>query len=197
MNLNYSFVSRLPDPAAFEGFLRDYYTLMAKMLASAGGPALSPADLASDTLENIDELLPPNGRTLLVTDDDGALVGCGVIKMVRSDAAELKRLFIRPQARGSGLGRRLFEMRVEEARRMGCRTIYADTVRGNTAMLNMYEKFGFAYIPRYPENANAPELEPFQVASNIDFPGLADTARPGSENSRVFEATCCRAEPAY
>jgi hypothetical protein len=36
-------------------------------------------------------------------------------------------------------------------------------VKGNTAMLSMYEKFGFAYIRRYPENANVPELEPWLV----------------------------------
>ena len=70
---------------------------------------------------------------------------------------------MRPQARGLGLGRRLFEHRVDEARKMGCRTLYADTVKGNTAMLAIYEKFGFSYIPRYPENANGPELEPFLV----------------------------------
>ena len=72
-------------------------------------------------------------------------------------------MYVRPKARGLGLGRLLFEYRVEEARRMGCDTLYADTVKGNAPMLSMYEKFGFSYIPRYPENANGPELEPFLV----------------------------------
>ena len=52
---------------------------------------------------------------------------------------------------------------------MGCRTIYADTIKCNRAMLSMYEKFGFSYIPRYSENANGPELEPFLVYLKRDL----------------------------
>jgi hypothetical protein len=46
---------------------------------------------------------------------------------------------------------------------MGCTYLYADTVKGNRGMLSMYEKCGFDYIPRYPENANGSELEPYLV----------------------------------
>ena len=89
--------------------------------------------------------------------------------MIRPDAAEFKRIYVRPKGRGLGLGRLLFEHRVAEARQMGCRTIYADTIKCNRAMLSMYEKFGFSYIPRYSENANGPELEPFLVYLKRDL----------------------------
>jgi GNAT superfamily N-acetyltransferase len=91
------------------------------------------------------------------------LIGCGVIRKIRPDAAELKRMYVRPDAQGLGLGRQLFEMRISEARDMGCTVLYADTVKGNTAMLTMYEKYGFKYIPRYAENANPAELAPYLV----------------------------------
>ena len=90
-------------------------------------------------------------------------MGAVLLEIIRPDAAEFKRMFVKPEAQGMGLGRHLFEMRITEARNMGCKSIYADTVKGNTEMLAMYEKFGFRYIPRYSENGNAQEMEPYLV----------------------------------
>ncbi|WP_294230369.1 GNAT family N-acetyltransferase [uncultured Shimia sp.] len=163
MTVTPEFVSALPDPDAFETLMLEYYTIMASKLSDAGGPQLSAADLARDTLTHMQELLPPDGRTLLAHDEAGRLIGCGVLRKVRPNAAELKRMFVRPEAQGLGLGRKLFEMRIDAAREMGCTTLYADTVKGNRAMLAMYERLGFDYIPRYPENANPPELDPYLV----------------------------------
>ena len=163
MTVAFSFVDPLPDPAAFEALMRDYYAVMGAKLVAAGGPRVSPDDLARDTLAHMDTLLPPHGRTLLAHDSAGHLVGCGVIRKVRDDAAELKRMFVRPEAQGLGLGWKLFEMRLEEDRNMGCTVVYADTVKGNRAMLSMYENLGFDYIPRYPENGNPPEFDPYLV----------------------------------
>lgn len=163
MPINFSFVTSLPDPTEFEAMMVEYYALMIDKLVVAGGPRHLASDLASDTMLHMDDLMPPNGRTLLAHSPDGKLVGCGVLRKIRPDAAELKRMYVRPEAQGTGLGRKLFELRMAEARKMGCKRLYADTVMGNTAMLTMYEKMGFKFIPRYPENANGPDLEPFLV----------------------------------
>ena len=163
MSIKLNFVQRVPDPVGFETLMREYYQIMVDKVVNVGGPTYSADDLAADTMVHLDDLSPPEGRILLATKDDGTLMGCGVIRKIRPDAAELKRMYVRPEAQGMGLGRRLFEMRIVEARRMGCTALYADTVKGNTAMLSMYEKFGFSYIPRYPENANGPDLEPYLV----------------------------------
>ncbi|MBT3139628.1 GNAT family N-acetyltransferase [Ruegeria litorea] len=163
MTYKLEFVTALPDPPAFQALMVKYYQIMIDKLVGAGGPTLSAVDLACDTMDHLDELTPPEGRILLATQSDGALVGCGVLRKIRADAAELKRMYVRPSAQGSGLGRQLFETRIAEARKMGCTALYADTITGNTAMLSMYERFGFRYIARYPENANAPELDPYLV----------------------------------
>ena len=163
MTLKLEFVSQLPDPKAFEALMCEYYQVMVDKVIDQGGPTYSVVDLATDTMAHLEELMPPNGRMLLATKDDGTLMGCGVIIKIRPDAAELKRMYVRPGAQGLGLGRRLFEMSIAEARNIGCKFLYADTVKGNRAMLSMYEKFGFRYIPRYLENANGPELEPYLV----------------------------------
>lgn len=170
MNYSLSFVSDLPDPDAFHSLMFQYFSVVLPILENAGGPALSPLEMADSAIEHANELLPPKGRLLLATDETGALCGCGTIRMIRPDAGEMKKMFVRPDMQGSGLGRRLFEMRIEEVRKMGCRALYADTVRGNRPMLSMYEKFGFSYIDRYPENANPEEFAPFLVFLEYRFP---------------------------
>ncbi len=170
MSVKLDFVSTLPDAEAFAQLMREYYALMLGKLEAVGGPVLSVEDLVADTMAHLPELTPPEGRLLLATDDDGTLLGCGVIRRIRPDAAELKRMYVRPHAQGLGLGRQLFERRLEEARQMGCRAIYVDTIKGNTTMLTMYERYGFSYIPRYPENANDPALERFLVYMEYRFP---------------------------
>jgi len=163
MNTRFEFVTSLPDPPAFEAMIREYWHYMAARLVEAGGPVLSADDLTADTMAHLEYMAPPQGRLLLATSPAGDLLGCGVIRHIRDDAAEFKRMYVRPAARGLGLGRALFEHRVDEARRMGCRTLYADTIKGNMAMISMYEKLGFTRIPRYPENANPPQMDPFLV----------------------------------
>ncbi len=142
MEIKFEFVSSLPDPMGFETLMKEYYQIMVTKVVNVGGPTYSANALAADTMTHLGELLPPDGRILLATKVDGALMDCGVIRKTRPDAAELKRMYVRPEAQG--LGRRLFEMRITEARRMGCKALYADTVKGNIAMLSKYEKFRFS-----------------------------------------------------
>lgn len=163
MVLDVSFVSDVADVAAFEELLLDYYHVILKVLEAAGGPVLAPQDMVDSSIKHLDEMLPPKGRLALARSQDGRLVGCGALRRIRPDAVEMKRMFVRPEAQGQGLGRQLFEMRIAEAKKMRCRAIYADTVKGNRSMLSMYEKFGFRYIKRYPENANPAQLEPYIV----------------------------------
>lgn len=169
METKFEFVSALPDPSEFEVMIKEYWCHMAGLVADAGGPKYTADNLTAHTMAHLDEMAPPHGRLLLATSDRGELLGCGSIRQIRPDAVEFKRMYVRPKARGLGLGRLLFEHRVDEARRMGCRTVHADTVKGNTPMLSMYEKFGFSYIPRYPENANGPDLEPILVYLKRDL----------------------------
>lgn len=163
------FVPSVPDNSAFRELLVDYYEDVLVQVRAIGGPDLSATELADDTLSNIDGILPPDNRLILGWNRQGRLIGCGTLRRIRPDAVEMKRMFVRKEARGQGLGRRLFEMRIDEARRMGCRAVYADTAKGNRPMLEIYERFGFRYVPRYPENANPPEYEPYLVYLEYRF----------------------------
>lgn len=161
--INLSFTSSLDDPDAYEALLCDYYRVVLRVAEKADFPKLSAEEIAADSMEQIDEALPPDGRLLLATTEDGTLVGCGMLRSIRQDAVELKRVFVRPEAQGQRLGQRLVKCLLSEARSMGCTALYADTVKGNTPMTNLCENLGFEYIDRYPENANPPEYEPYLV----------------------------------
>lgn len=172
MAVEFSFVSEVTDLAELEELFLEYYTDVLKVAEAAGLQKLEPQDLVNDSMAHLDEMLPPDGRLLLARNADGRLVGCGTLRRIRPDAVEMKRMFVRQEARGQKVGQRLFEMRIEEARRMRCRAVYADTARGNRPMLSMYERFGFRYIPRYAENANPPDYEPYLVYLVYEFPAV-------------------------
>ena len=93
-----------------------------------------------------DELaaLPGYYRTLLVARDNaGALVGSAAVKHLPDGAAELKRLYVRRAARGTGLGKRLAAAAIDRARDLGYAVIRLDTLPKMEAALGIYASLGF------------------------------------------------------
>ncbi|MEL6207761.1 MAG: GNAT family N-acetyltransferase [Pseudomonadota bacterium] len=164
------FVDTPPEREAYRAMMIDFYRGIRELLTAAGGPDLVPEEAADASLAQMDKLLPPVGRLVVARDGAGRIVGTGALRLVGGDAAEFKRMYVRPEARGAGLGRALFEARIAEARALGCRRLLADTVKGNTPMLTLYGRYGFRQIPRFPENFNPPELEPFLVYLEYRLP---------------------------
>ena len=164
-----TFVSQLEDTAEYEALLREYYVNVLRVAEKAGLPKLSATDLAAESIDHIDEALPPEGRLLLANADDGTLIGCGMLRRIRPDAVELKRVFVRPEAQGQKLGVKILRTLLSEAESMGCSGLYADTVKGNDAMTRICEYLGFEYIDRYAENANPVAYAPFLVFMRYSF----------------------------
>jgi len=155
-----------PDPAEFDPLLTEYWTQIFTGLEALGGPVLSPERPVQDFWHDIDKVLPPRGALVLARDESGHLVGCGSLTNIGGGTGELKRLFVRPQARGTGLGRALVTHRMELAREMGLTRVCVDTIRSTTAMQQIYRGLGFTEIPRYAQSASAnalPEMLPYML----------------------------------
>ena len=98
------------------------------------------------------EYAPPDGRLLLAFEDD-ELAGCIALRKIRATTCEMKRLFLRPEFRGRGLGRALVERIIEEARQIGYTQICLDTLPGRMDQaIALYKSIGFKEIEPYYNN---------------------------------------------
>jgi len=99
----------------------------------------------------------PRGRLLLAR-VAGAPAACAALRPQPGDAAEMKRLYVRPRFRGMGLGRALAEIIVDEARSLGYASVRLDTLPTMREAHGLYEAMGFREVAPYYENPVAGTL---------------------------------------
>ncbi len=92
--------------------------------------------------------MPPRGA-LLVAYVDGSAAGCAGLRPIADAAGELKRLYVRPESRGLGLGRQLVEAVVQSARRAGYLELRLDTLPSMASAQALYRRLGFVETPPY------------------------------------------------
>ncbi len=94
---------------------------------------------------------PPDGRLLIAADSTGA-AACIAMRRIDERSCEMKRLYVRPRARGENLGRRLVESICNEARNAGYSRICLDTLPSMAAAQALYASLGFVPIEPYVFN---------------------------------------------
>lgn len=104
-------------------------------------------------LRELEQEYGPPGGTALLAELAGRAVGCVGIRPLDPPAvAELKRMYLRPEARGRGLGRALAEAALGAATDLGYETVRLDTVAEMEAAVELYRKLGFVEIGAYRHN---------------------------------------------
>jgi GNAT superfamily N-acetyltransferase len=93
-----------------------------------------------------------DGGALLIAWIEGAPTGTIALRRINDHAGEVKRLYLRPQFRGRGLGRHLVEKVIARARAIGYETLYADTLPIMKDALNLYATMGFETTGPYTAN---------------------------------------------
>jgi ribosomal protein S18 acetylase RimI-like enzyme len=154
-------------PASTAEDIRTVHALFEEYAASIGvdlcfqGFAAELAGLPGD-------YAPPRGCLLLAVETGGAAdgaadrpVGCIALRPLEPGICEMKRLFARPEARGAGIGRRLAEAVIAEARTFGYAKMRLDTLPSMERARALYAALGFRPIPPYRPNpiAGAAYLE--------------------------------------
>jgi ribosomal protein S18 acetylase RimI-like enzyme len=93
----------------------------------------------------------PGGGVWLATEGGGA-AGCVALRPLADGACEVKRLYVRPAFRGTGLGRTLAERVLAEAAAMGYRRVLLDTLPSMAGAIRLYRALGFEEVPAYCHN---------------------------------------------
>ncbi|HYX28743.1 MAG TPA: GNAT family N-acetyltransferase [Pyrinomonadaceae bacterium] len=98
------------------------------------------------------EYAPPDGR-LLLAHEGYELAGCVALRRIDQDTSEMKRLFLREEFRGRGLGRELIQAIIREAKDIGSQRMRLDTLppKMNDAIA-LYRSYGFKEIAPYNHN---------------------------------------------
>jgi ribosomal protein S18 acetylase RimI-like enzyme len=101
---------------------------------------------------------PPTGR-LLLAEFEGQVAACVALRRLERDICEMKRLYLRPEFRGKGVGRAMAERIIVEARQIGYQRMRLDTVESVMKdAVAMYRKLGFREIAPYCANPIAGAL---------------------------------------
>lgn len=111
-------------------------------------------DRAEDGAAELDDYSPPAG-VFVVAQILGEPAGCGALRTFSPGIGEIKRMWVSPEARGLGVGRKLLETLEGAARERKLRIVRLDTHSSLAVALRLYQTSGYREIPRYNDNRYA------------------------------------------
>lgn len=141
---------RRAGPADHDGVVRELAAYFAFL-----GEDLDADGLDRDVADWRGEYDGVAGVMLVVVDPAGEVVGTAAVRRLAPGVAELKRMWLRPSCRGGGLGRRLMDRCLEEARALDARVLRLDSEHRLEAAVKLYRRYGFEEIPDYNRNPRA------------------------------------------
>ncbi|MEU0098681.1 GNAT family N-acetyltransferase [Streptomyces sp. NPDC006267] len=112
------------------------------------GFADDPADASAS------QFAPPRGLFLLVQGENGQALGCGGWRFLNTQTAEIKGMYVRPEARSRSLGREILLRLEADAKLGGATSTQLETGVANAAALALYRSLGYLPITSYRPGRN-------------------------------------------
>ncbi len=137
-------------PATFPGDLPEVIAIFREYVKSPVAN-LDFQDYEQEFAQLPGKYAEPEGCILLAI-AEGHVVGCAALRRVDDGICELKRVYVRPEARGMTLGRQLVQQMVHTARDAGYRRMCLDVLAEFVAAQRLYESLGF--VPAEPVSFN-------------------------------------------
>ena len=107
-----------------------------------------------DGAAELDDFVPPSGVFVMVR-IFGEPAGCGALRTLAPGIGEVRRMWVSPEVRGLGVGRRLLETLELAARERKLRAVRLDAHSSLAEALQLYRSSGYREIPRYNDNPYA------------------------------------------
>jgi GNAT superfamily N-acetyltransferase len=166
-------IERLDGPptrasAMTEEILREYLLWCGERLTAECGVVFDDTDAAvaahhREFTRELPHLLGQRGR-LFVARTGSEVVGIGALKPVDATTAEIKRMYVRPKARGLGIGRAILERMLADARTIGYEVARLETATFMREAHVLYRSLGFQDRPIFDNaEASVSHLEPFML----------------------------------
>jgi GNAT superfamily N-acetyltransferase len=118
----------------------------------------------------LEEMVPPSGA-FVVLREDGVAVAGGGIRRLSDGVCEIKRMFVVPEARGRGFGRRVLEALEAAAVSLGYSRARLDTATSMTTAMALYSSAGYEPIPDYNGNSYASFWGEKVLSTNVNGAG--------------------------
>lgn len=119
-------------------------------------------DPGSGPPPRVQDFVPPDGAFLLAR-LDSLPVGCGGFSRFDGHTAELRRMYVVPEARGRAVGKALVTWLLEAARDAGYSRVRLETGNRQNEALGLYRSVGFSPIPCWGPYADDPKSRCFEL----------------------------------
>jgi GNAT superfamily N-acetyltransferase len=133
------------------------------------GVSFDIAVMLEEDMNTLDKFMPPKGRLLLSYVEDQPM-GIACLKALTDEIGEVKRMYVRPQARKRGLGRALLNQLLEEAHQIGYRRIRLDSARFMAEAHQLYRTNGFREIQAYEGSEIPQEFQSHWIFMERELP---------------------------
>lgn len=148
MTIEISELTTVEDIASLEPMVLEYFRIVCGYLKTDFDVQISPEEPTANMMATPEKFIPPLGRSF-VAKDGGALVGMICLKPLRGTQYEIKRLYVRTEARGTGLGKRLVRHLFDVAKKLGATDLYLDSIPSLSAATALYAAEGFEHTDPY------------------------------------------------